>query len=483
MFPEVVPFEALERLGLDRRRYRPFPGLKEQVTLADFEPDLTVPDQLGLDRARPIAVLRPPATMSLYHRGIENPLFDDVVGHLVASDVQVVLLPRDARPGCRLCRARTGVLRYPHKPVDGPSLLYSADVVVSAGGSMNREAAVLGVPTWTTFAGHARRGRPDARRSGDRMKVIQRPEDLVVAKRTPSLPHFERSPTRWPPENPAPLSLRSGLMRRVPRGSGRGRPTRRRSRPRCSARGRRSGSAPADAAARRGAGSAARRWRRRWPRGASAAQCPVPPRSRGGTARCPRATTTGTPAMMLSKSLLGRFIVWLSVRGGWPTNGTSALAVHSRSSSGRTAGKHVMRSGCARAASSRIRLEPAVAHEHDGHVQARGARVLGGLDQLLEPSIDAEATLEQDDRPLGAMPVASRRRSDSWAGLVGPPRRRAVQQHGRLGHVPATRRRGSRPGRSTARKPAASLTQARSRRRTSSLTTHGIRAMRSASEW
>ena len=80
MVPEVIPFERSPPLGLDRRRYRPYPGIKEQVTLADFEPDLgVVIEELGLDPARPIAVLRPPATMSLYHRGIENTLFDDVL--------------------------------------------------------------------------------------------------------------------------------------------------------------------------------------------------------------------------------------------------------------------------------------------------------------------------------------------------------------------------------------------------------------------
>ena len=69
------------------------------MTLADFEPDPTVTDLLGLDPARPIAVLRPPATMSLYHRGIENTLFDDVLAYLRASDAQIVLLPQDTRAG------------------------------------------------------------------------------------------------------------------------------------------------------------------------------------------------------------------------------------------------------------------------------------------------------------------------------------------------------------------------------------------------
>jgi predicted glycosyltransferase len=188
MVPEVIPFEALARLGLDRRRYRPYRGIKEQVTLADFEPDLRVLDRLGADPARPIAVLRPPATMSLYHRGIENTLFDGVLAWLRARDVQVVLLPRTPEQASAFAGA-SGVI-VPAAPVDGPSLVCAADLVVSAGGTMNREAALLGTPTWTTFAGEL--GAVDRMliESG-RMRVLTRPDELVVEKRSPSLPAFE----------------------------------------------------------------------------------------------------------------------------------------------------------------------------------------------------------------------------------------------------------------------------------------------------
>jgi len=189
MVPEVIPFERLEPLGLSRARYRPYPGIKEQVTLADFEPDpASVIAELGLDPARPIAVLRPPATMSLYHRGIENTLFDDVLGSLRSSDAQVVLLPRTPEQG----KAFEGMddVVIPAKPVDGPQLVAAADVVVSAGGTMNREAALLGTPTWTTFAGEL--GAVDRMliESG-RMGVLERPEQIVVAKRAPGYPPHE----------------------------------------------------------------------------------------------------------------------------------------------------------------------------------------------------------------------------------------------------------------------------------------------------
>jgi predicted glycosyltransferase len=188
MVPDVIPFAALERFGLDRRRYRPYAGIKEQVSLADFQPDLGVLRSLGLDEARPVAVLRPPATMSLYHRGIANELFGQVLEHLTTAGAQLVLLPRTVEQGREFAAAK-GVT-VPEKPVDGPSLVYLADLVVSAGGTMNREAALLGTPTWTTFAGEM--GAVD-RALVDRglMRVLERPEQLVLEKHTPRAPDFE----------------------------------------------------------------------------------------------------------------------------------------------------------------------------------------------------------------------------------------------------------------------------------------------------
>jgi uncharacterized protein len=188
MVPAVIPWPALQALGLDERRYRPYAGIKEQVTLADFEPDLTVVETLGLDAARPIAVLRPPATMSLYHRGIENTLFDQVLDYLRAGEAQIVLLPRTPDQA-RAFEGVSGVV-IPAKPVDGPSLVYAADLVVSAGGTMNREAALLGTPTWTTFAGEL--GAVDRMLiDNGTMQVLERPEQLVITKRTPGYPALE----------------------------------------------------------------------------------------------------------------------------------------------------------------------------------------------------------------------------------------------------------------------------------------------------
>lgn len=188
MLPEVIPFESLAVLGLDRRRYRSYAGLKEQVALADFAPDEGVLEELHLDPERPIVVLRPPATMSLYHRGLENTLFDDVLARLTDGDTQVVLLPRTPEQAASFAGA--GGVVIPERPVDGPSLVWLADAVISAGGTMNREAAVLGVPTWTTFAGEL--GAVDRWLvEQGRMRVLERADDLVIVKRQPQAPDFE----------------------------------------------------------------------------------------------------------------------------------------------------------------------------------------------------------------------------------------------------------------------------------------------------
>jgi len=188
MLPDVIPFESLADLGLSRQRYRPYHGFKEQVALADFRPDGGVYAELGLDPDRPVVVLRPPATMSLYHRGLENTVFDEVLQRLLGSDAQVVLLPRTDEQAASFADASDVII--PTSPVDGPSLVWVADAVVSAGGTMNREAALLGVPTWTTFAGELGAVDRSLVEAG-RMRVLERAEDIVIAKRQPSEPHFE----------------------------------------------------------------------------------------------------------------------------------------------------------------------------------------------------------------------------------------------------------------------------------------------------
>src|SRR5439155_24251587 len=143
----------LRRYGVGPAKLRRYPGLKEDYYLADLEPDPAVLDALGVDRARVVAVLRPPPDVSLYHRHA-NPLFPETLRALGSrDDVHVVVLPRvDAqRRFVRGLGLPSAIV--PEHAVDAQSLIALADLVVSAGRTMNREAASLGVPVYTTYGG------------------------------------------------------------------------------------------------------------------------------------------------------------------------------------------------------------------------------------------------------------------------------------------------------------------------------------------
>ena len=145
--------DRLRRLGARPRKVVRYPGIKEEYALADFEPDPALPGTLGVRSGAILAVLRPPPELALYHR-MENPLFEDVLRRLSADpDVDTVVLPRYPSQGVAVRALGLERVIVPEQAIDAQSLVAAADLVVSAGGTMNREAVVLGTPVYTGFAG------------------------------------------------------------------------------------------------------------------------------------------------------------------------------------------------------------------------------------------------------------------------------------------------------------------------------------------
>jgi predicted glycosyltransferase len=201
--PDVIPPERLARYGA-ARKIAPYAGLKEEYYLADFEPDPAVLGELGLDAAAPIAVIRTPPAVSLYHR-FENDVLGGVLERLRGS--QTVVLPRTPQQRAEL---RGGGFIVPEHAIDAQSLIAYADLVVSAGGTMNREAVALGTPVWTTFQG--RLGAVDERLIADgRLKVLERAEDVALVKRPRGAHNDER--VRRDPALLAALLLRPATAR------------------------------------------------------------------------------------------------------------------------------------------------------------------------------------------------------------------------------------------------------------------------------
>ena len=176
--PETIPPERLERYGA-RGKLRRYPGLKEEYYLADFEPDEAVLGQLEVDRSRPLVVVRTPPEVSLYHR-FENPLFRDVLERLRGEEAGTVVLPRTPEQRDEL--RRLGGFTVPERAVDAQSLVALADLVISAGGTMNREAVALGTPVWTTFEGRLGAVDEALLREG-RLRKLEDPAQVRVERR------------------------------------------------------------------------------------------------------------------------------------------------------------------------------------------------------------------------------------------------------------------------------------------------------------
>ena len=190
LVPDAIPVDRLRRIGAPPSKLFRYPGLKEDYYLSDFEPDPSVLDELGINRERILAVVRPPDETAEYRT--RNPLYEAVLDRLT-SDLQTVavLLPRseDQR---RAAAARTAdSLVIPDRVIDAQSLVAYADLVISGGGTMNREAAALGTPAYTIFSG--RMGAVDERliaagrlrqlTDAARLELRKRPTDPGVRDR------------------------------------------------------------------------------------------------------------------------------------------------------------------------------------------------------------------------------------------------------------------------------------------------------------
>jgi predicted glycosyltransferase len=191
--PESIPPERLLRFGADRASIARYPGLKEDYYLGEFDSDPDVLATHGLDESRVIATLRPPADLSLYHRK-SNPLFQQVLVHLGRrDDVHAVVLPRNEAQRRLVESLRLRAVVLPGRAVDARSLIGRSDLVVSAVGTMNREAAALGTPAYTIFGG--RLGAVDEAliREG-RLRPLTNPRGLDLGKRPRSALRNRRDP-------------------------------------------------------------------------------------------------------------------------------------------------------------------------------------------------------------------------------------------------------------------------------------------------
>jgi predicted glycosyltransferase len=182
LVPEAIPSRRLARFGARGAKLVRYPGLKEEYVLHGFTPDPAVLEGLGVDPARPLAVVRTAPSYALYLGGSETPLLPRLLRRLDERAIQTVVLVRNAEQASDVLALGLRHVVVPRRAVDARSLVAFADALVSAGGSMNREAAALGTPVWSMFEG--RLGGVDKQivREG-RLRLLRDVDDVVVAKR------------------------------------------------------------------------------------------------------------------------------------------------------------------------------------------------------------------------------------------------------------------------------------------------------------
>ena len=154
--PEIIPDNAIK---LPRERIYKYPGIKEDVYVPNFRPDFSVKRKLGLNEEDIVVTIRPPATEAHYHNPHSEELFETTINFLGnRENTRLVLLPRNEKQEDKVRKmwpefCSNSKIIIPEHVIDGLNLMWYSDLVISGGGTMNREAAALGVPVYSIFRG------------------------------------------------------------------------------------------------------------------------------------------------------------------------------------------------------------------------------------------------------------------------------------------------------------------------------------------
>lgn len=199
LLPGAISRSRCSEAGISPDKVISYPGFKEELYLGMGELDNTISAELGLRPSSVKVLLRPPATTAHYHNPEAELLLDAILRRLAdAGNVQLIYLPRT--PDQRDLPVRAGVSEViiPQKVYDGPSLVAAADLVVSGGGTMTREAAIMGIPSCSFFRG--REGMVDeSLAASGRLALLTCPDDV----RSKMTVEVRRGPLNRP--DPKPL--------------------------------------------------------------------------------------------------------------------------------------------------------------------------------------------------------------------------------------------------------------------------------------
>ena len=156
LMPALIPNKRLSDAGFNLKKVVRYNGFKEEIYLKDFVPNSMFRSSINIDNKKILVTLRPPATLGNYHDEKSEGLFLKCLEYFSSfPDVHCLVVNRTTSNKNVLPKqlSQKDNISFLSHAVDGLQLIWNSDIVVSGGGTMNRESALLGVPTYSIFTG------------------------------------------------------------------------------------------------------------------------------------------------------------------------------------------------------------------------------------------------------------------------------------------------------------------------------------------
>jgi len=179
LIPDAITKERAQEAGIDLNKVEFYPGFKENLYLNDIQPDPQIAEELNLKADKIKVLLRPPATTAHYHNPEAEEILNALLNKLLKNpEVQLIWIPRTEDQNELVEGNHKAEVIILTRVYSGPQLILAMDMIIGGGGTMTREAAILGIPSVSFFRG--RRGSVDDKLEAlNRLKLIERPEQVT----------------------------------------------------------------------------------------------------------------------------------------------------------------------------------------------------------------------------------------------------------------------------------------------------------------
>ena len=178
LIPDAITKDRAIEAGIDLSKVEFYPGFKENLYLNNIQPEPKITEELNLKTDKIKVLLRPPATTAHYHNPEAEEILNELLKKLLNNpEVQLIWIPRTEDQNELVKGNHKAQVIIPTKVYPGPQLILAMDMIIGGGGTMTREAAILGIPSVSFFRG--KRGAVDDKLEAlKRLKLIEKPEQV-----------------------------------------------------------------------------------------------------------------------------------------------------------------------------------------------------------------------------------------------------------------------------------------------------------------